>query len=774
MWTQSDLAKLAGLWSKANYFAMDADDEFRIQRRDGSTQGIFKTFALPVVPFLDADRVNLFQLVWQRISALTSKGVSFREAAQSICATRASNMRCKEALAIISSWQHTTAKTPVRLQESLDRVVTNCWLLDRRLIGLFADEPLPSEISERMAALANRLVPAFGLASPFYNLEALAGNASWLGSGQHSSPLSGRLDVVALLLPSAFRTFVHAAVGNWNGLTWKQIRRETRELIGRHSSHTIVLLNIARILGVEPHWVLFAANALEYIPRRVGGKKNDMTEAKALDRLVPLVQGEVHATTSLDVLREANALIRFRNWLPLVEAESNFSGLTWTYAAVCDTTMALLETLRQHPETLSANALKEFLAVEPQLNGLDATSAIGRFLLELIITERGLKNRRAPLIDVNWQTSVIQRLAEASREAVTDATLTVYPRSLVGAKPHGIALAGHVLGPHKVLECCVVTTEQVERFLREQPSIWSVIERLNRSSKLDAKERLAERVYEAILHISLPDWLKSAIAAGISSFTDGRLAVRASSLVEGEARGVHETVLNAPRNQCVEAVLRCIASYYSQEAVCFRFLQRISDMPRLAVLLQPYVKNTGGVAERRPGAQATFLVTSGTTAAQVTSGGGIRTEWSGSERHRAPAELQEAAGDVEMLSNIFGPVQIEWARQDAGSGTALILQMEFLSQSSGNGATAVASAERWVAVRGGSEIAELNNTLKRTTDIVGISLGPTINPNAFQGEIMAVIARYPNRIAEIRSQRFISQSSHLANILRFYGVKLSS
>ena len=53
---------LLPLVKKVSFFSTDTTDEFRVTRENGSTEGIFKTWAVPVIPFLEADQER--NLAW--------------------------------------------------------------------------------------------------------------------------------------------------------------------------------------------------------------------------------------------------------------------------------------------------------------------------------------------------------------------------------------------------------------------------------------------------------------------------------------------------------------------------------------------------------------------------------------------------------------------------------------------------------------------------------------------------------------------------------------
>lgn len=353
MWDRSQLDFLCVLKSiRRKEFPTSGEDEFIIVRENGQRQGIFKEWVMPVLPPL-------------------------------------AGLRKEEWIV--------KAKDPLFLRSELENALSSSRQLDRVMTTTTFPEMLSNHVSKiadpRYLAvlLANQLEYAFRMMAPFYHLEAIVDDPAWLGIDvENSSPATGgELDIAAFLLPSALGQYVVASSGNWNGLDWQTLQSLATEAIKTHDE---VLSWMGNTLGegVSSEHILFAVNALEFIPRRVGGKKGDLSAREAVRELKNLIRGSRQPTDCLSIFADVNARIRFFNWLPLVEGPENFQGRGWTYASVCDTADDLFQLLDQHPElwrqTEFQKAYQELL--RPQLLNLDATSARGRFLLDLIINER--------------------------------------------------------------------------------------------------------------------------------------------------------------------------------------------------------------------------------------------------------------------------------------------------------------------------------------------------------------------------------------------------
>jgi len=600
MWGYEEVMMLSQMCAQVNAFGTDKEDEFVVQRENGIEQGIFKTWAVPVIPFLDRGNLGVLFKVWPDTISLAKK-IKFEEAIQVLenSSNKEKSQNAKIITETISEWQMRCRKQPSYLAITLERARLFSWLLDRRLTTVFLKEKLSVDLPERITRLVNRLLLAFGIMNPFYNLEAIVGNTSWLlGEKGFNSSSAGKLDAVAFLLPIAFREDVVATELNWNGLTWGGIHAITKKMLANPIQQKI-LLNVAKIAGVQPHHVVFAANALEWVPMRVGGKKGDpMSTDDALNELDKILsKPERQGKNVITIISNINALIRFLNWVPLIEDEKNFSGLSWTYASVCDTTNSLLEVLVHNPKVWQDNFSNVFTKkLNPQLSRLDASSAKGRFLLHLILNERRLKSDYCLGMDEEWREGVLNVVLDSHLDAkeTPEPTKNIYPLSLVGGKPLGLSLVWLNMAESRVLDGIALSSNLIENFLRKSPNLWQLVLQLNQENDMLMKKAIAQKIERLILEQPIGEDLRQALESTIALFPDINLwAIRASSLNENEARGVYKTLLQVPRNSCLEAVKRCIASFYNRKAVFFRMTDGGGDLPLFAILLQPYRLDKG-------------------------------------------------------------------------------------------------------------------------------------------------------------------------------------
>ena len=538
MWTQQQIQMLSNLFGRYNAFPSGGrEDEFVIIREDGTRQGIFKEWAPPVLPALSGMEKD--------------------------------------------AWCRKASQQPAFLEKELRRAWRNSWLIDQDLVTKFKVNPLPENPARRVAELVRRLKLAFGLMAPFYHLEAMVDDLAWLGiEASENQTTTGELDVASFLLPSALQQYVVATVGNWNDLNWPEIHRLTTLALS-DTSRAGVILGLSGLLGVSPAHLVFAANSLQWIPARVGGKKEDVGEQEAIRGLKEVIERsrEEKNPNCLSVLANMNARIRFFNWLPLVEGPENFAGRNWAYASVCDTADELFKALDANPELWQPDFRDVYNAkLRPQVLNLDAASAKGRFLLDLIANERR--------IAFDFVNQVKRYHQKRSSRLIPQATYEFNQPCLVGTKPVGLALVSHALGQEYVLPGLIISMNEVEsprykKFADEARGRWP----------------------------NVKVW-----------------AVRSSSMDEGTARGVYETILRVPRAELETAIRACTQSYYQRGAVAFRRAKGLDEKERraeIAVLLQPYqAGRCGGVAtitNTADGSGRKYHISVANTAEQATS-----------------------------------------------------------------------------------------------------------------------------------------------------------
>ena len=419
MWNPDEVRDLSHMCGAIHAYSLDGDDEFTVSREDNIVQGVFKSWAVPVIPFLDTGTIDILSSLWPKLINLTGQ-MSFYDALEVLKGDPDTEGQARRVDEILSAWRKSCSEYPLRLKRSLESARLHSCILDRRLAEVFVKEPVFRKIPQRITQLITRLQLAFGLQNPFYDLEALAADPRLLREEipLQSSSHAGRLDAVAFLLPAAFREFVVAEEGDWKGLGWPQLQEQTSGLLSDQLMRRVTL-NVSRLAGIPPRHVLSAANALQWVPTRAGGRTSDpIATREALSRLDEILSRPGPSEVGVvGVLAEMNALIRFLNWVPLIECEENFSGLWWTYSSVCDTATQLLQTLDQHPEVWQEGFAAVFATVlRPQLEGLDAVSAVGRFLIQLVVKEGKLREEFFSGVDLEWHNRTVELVTQPPTE----------------------------------------------------------------------------------------------------------------------------------------------------------------------------------------------------------------------------------------------------------------------------------------------------------------------------------------------------------------------
>lgn len=751
------IISLTGCVAKVSLFAGDGTDEFTVQRASGP-EGIFKTWAVPVIPFLENGSLNDLSL----LSVSTGK----------IHQT-------------LKNWEQSMIQKPVAFGQILEKWLDFSLTYDRRLSEIYTSRPLPDQPADRVAELYLRLVTAFGYASPFYHLEAMVGDAnSTLGnpvkpslSQDNSTRTGGSLDVVAMLLPSALRDKVIAGQLSWNGLDWDKINALSQP--DPKDEAWLVCARLARKLGVPPADIVFAANVLEWIPSDVGGKKADLGPDAAQKSILGLLDTKPEPTVA-SIARDINARIRFLNWLPSVRSGDNFTKAAgWTYSAVCDTADQLLGELGKG-ECFNTDINDEFIRdLLPQLTHLDAASAKGRLILSLV-GWGGLKPEFQAAISKrsgSFLEEISHSLAAREQSESVVPIKNHHSRTVVGGKAVGLTEAMEIFGPEQVSDGLVVTSEAVNRWLDQLPGYQALIKEFNNTGDINTKLGLASQINRLIssseFNPDIAQRLRDALPNGLS-------ALRSSSsdedtLWNGSAAGIYDSKLNIPPDKFAAVIPEVVASFFSEKAVSYRFLHGLTDRPQIAVIASPMLAGRGGAIFTDTGKDGYTLNIGETPDAVVSnSGAEIHTVTNNNGRTEMSAGFIDeqsvlAIGQMALAAKsiLGGEIDIEFVIPDH---KPTILQMRSLNNLPPP-ATGVDPVHDDVFL---DDLAQLDDLQIPPGPGIRLVLRSEADLDKFQGGLFRFLVTHQGRVTEIQTSQKVAPTSHFSNICANLGIKVSS
>ena len=751
--------------AKVNLFGNDGDDEFGVIRESGWRSGIFKTWSVPVIPFFEDGLEGELGEVMK-----DNQGEDFWE------------LTGERGVGTVSEWAERMKSEPLKLASCLEKWRMLSDLADRRLSRIFSEIDLPEDREARVAELILRMELAFGMAAPFYHLEAMIAETrpSWFNpvkqNGENGG--GGALDIIGLVLPAAMGDKVISSKLNWNGLDWNLLARMGTGGVLTDEGKKLAF-RIAREIGTGVEDVLFAANALEFIPVSVGGKKTDLPIERAQEIIHEQLAGLRKAKTVPAVARNMNALIRFLNWFPQNRSEENFDGVGWRYSAVCDTASQLVTELSKGG--LFKQGFDEIFVeqLSGQVAEVDATSAKGRFMLELIREGRlgdkvsGLiKERRA-----DFTLEMAARLLSLERDEAIFNIRTPAVRALVGGKAAGLREAEMILGSEATMPGLVVTTEFVMNWLRDNEKIDDLLRRINKSENVEEKLVLGEMLRVEIGALEMPLWMRERIKRETGEWHSW--AVRSSSfdedtLGQGTAAGIYESCLRVSPDKIEAAIRNVTASFFSDKAISYRHMNGLADDPLIAMVINPFLEGEGGAIFTK-GNRNDWEVVAGKNAEEIVAssssdfdsikktGSILKTNLRIGVLNEQEAKLlgamalaaEEATGDA---------VDMEFIKSEMG---LLIIQMRSLQNNT--------DADK----KPQTEDLNLKDVLiyksrEWSLDMPSrLWLDPEIDIEQFQGELFRKLVQNKGMVKEIILARRIPRTSHFANICLGLGIKLT-
>jgi hypothetical protein len=746
---------------RTDFFATDSSDEFQIRRENGEAQGIFKVWADHTIPVLENPRLNP-----------------------------------QEAIEV---WSNELRQNPLSLFESLEQWRAFSHTADRRLQQIFAETPVSEDPSEAIPELFARLQVAFDLGAPFYNIEALVADTRQERIGNPiditaEGITAGKLDAVAMLLPAALKDRLLVKPLNWGELDWPTIdsdidlmRRAFLEGEDDELAEQFVFVNnIAALAGIEPSTVLFAANALEFIPAEVGGKSDDMPQEEAISTLSSLLDQADAPVSTGSVAKDINALIRFLNWTPAFRDNENFSGKHWAYDAVCGTSAQLLELVDQNADTVFDPVFAEVFKHQlmPQLNDLDAASAKGRFLLQLLQESRfnGVLSEKIAERTASCASETLDKLKKIqSQEAIIDSQSWA-PAALVGGKATGLKRAAQLFGHEKITEGQTITTEAVNLWLEQIEGFNELVGALKNGTSIEEKLAIADAITE-LIHVSEPP---IDILMRVSSLFDGstnHLIMRSTAFDEdvdviGPAPGIYESIGNLnPQDisELEEGFKAVVASFFSDKATSFRELKGLRHDPCMAVEVQETIVGPGGAAFIKDGKLRLNVASSPDKINDIT-GETVVEEFNfavdsapiGASLLLSNEQLEEVITMARLSERVFGPTDIEFVI-DPTTDSVRLLQLRRLER------PALIKTKKTIGRLALVSVNDVANLPKiKDDDSAEIHIDSSINLDKFQGALFRWIVANRDRIETVVLENSIPATCHFVNVCESLGISVQS
>jgi len=753
------MAELIACVGKVDVFSDDIGDEFKVIREDGSTQGIFKTWAVPVMPFLEANKLDEL-----------SKGVK-----------DTNDMGFWEAIGTdgretIERWSDRLRENPIGVHQTLEHWRGWSETQDRRLTEIFLDEELPEDADEASAVLLSRLLISFAYSAPFYHLEAMVADMNEtegnpIRHNENHSREGGALDMAGMLLPAALNKVVESEQLNWNGTNWNSIVESLHKLDDHESK---VVLRLSARLGVEPADVVFAANVLEWIPVSVGGKKNDIDSVSAQEMILEAL--ERTPRTVADVARDANAKIRFLNWFPAVRTDENFtSGTSWRYAAVCDTASSLLQRV-EAGGVLDSDFESIFQSnLASQVQQLDATSAKGRFMVQLFeegkFSESVIAKTEAIL--PKYMETVSKKLVEKRMiEAIVELS-KASSRTEFGGKAAGIWEAAMAVGSENVIDGVALNTDFITALLDSDEQIRVLMHDMQTTSDIDSTISIGDEIVKNIDNLMIPVNIIQKLKA---RFSGEKLVVRSSSsdedsTINGSAAGIYESV-EVESDDVEDGVKHVVKSFFMHKAVTYRHMQGLPHTPSMSVVVTSLKSGPGGAIFTEGNSRGWNMnigaspkdVVEGKDTVQSIDVDSINFENRFVDTHAVEKTVALA---MKIEDRLGGKIDMEFIIPD---GRPIALQNRAINlHTHKEDVREAAVPNRAISI---DDLSELSDIAVNDGDILNLVLGENIDIEQFQGDLFRFLTINKGAVAQIDLPRPIPGTSHFANIAMHLGIKL--
>ncbi len=643
--TYSHLATLGS--RKVNAYARNGlEDEVSIRMPDGEHKGFFKTYSLPLLPFLETRHLSIYTKIHQPIAEWihTHPQDGFEDAIRALATNDndpALARYAQEAQQILSSWTETSLEQPARLKSSMSFVMAQSLETDAALTQVFKEDEQTKQSTgvDKIAQTAAQLNFAFGIASPFYSIEAVVDNKrndfpydpvklaehAVIEHGNHiqRSNLEVLLDSAAHSMRRIFDTT------DSQTMDWKTIAGAVNTALtqSENIAQARILSEVAWKTGRSCDEVMFALWKKNQASRHSTAPSARVPEQNAVAQFENSLHSPPPDSKEETILQDAgklNATMRFLGDTPSHKDQSNFTdGSQLVYGSVCDTTNTLGQLVFENPDIWSDTFYPTLAEViQPQMAKIPPySSARGRILLDLLINTPGALKPQyqetilAAVSDTNRTADYIDRLTHIRKTSqIRRVGSGIRPADLIGGKAKGLEHAQEFLASPsknstdtqpfveiKVPDGIEVTTERVEEMiLRANPDLYQSICLLHQTSDPMQREALRAQIHHEILQLNLdPDDI-ALLFENLNTLPDN-LIVRSSASDEAmdeDAKaqahaGFYESH-KTTKDTLVTDMLKVMASYYNEGSVMFRNSKGLGHMPRMALLIQELVDHDMG------------------------------------------------------------------------------------------------------------------------------------------------------------------------------------
>jgi len=572
-------------------FGNERSDEFFIEHQ-GERSGVFKRFEYESVPFTLAGEEQMFRSLLTRAKS----GSSFAEELE----------RDPEAKTLVDDCFEKMSSSPAFSKQVLELALPKVYIKDNLLNSLPDGETLEENLAKVLVGWEEM--------ADFYCIEGLVGGAhakNPFTKSTDSSLIAGGLDSLERILPSLKK---RSSTDEWRS----------------------TCLQLSSIIGRDHRQIDASVGVLKMI----FGEDEQLNGDAARHRELIRELGRSDLSTTMDVGKFYNSLIRFHNWLPIALKRDDTTGDQ--YDSICAPTKRALGSLEESPE------------IAQQLSQIkDATSPKGLALIDLV--QRGALGD-ASLLERDAERTRASFDGQKEREMMRYATMTfedhAFYSGLTGGKWKGLKLLHDTREAfglnYSVPSGVVITSVGVNKILHDA-GVEELI--LQQAYKMDEQSRQA--IVEGIAQASI----EGVVAA--SEFKTSALIARSSMHGEDGASnfsGTYDSIA-CDTAGLEDAVKGVIASYFSREAVKSREEIGLAHLPGINVIVQERVAGIGGVMHIIDG-QASLSFAE--TAEDAVNGNGNYKRTRSIGEAIAETPLASLGRDIGLLHELYGNLDLEF------------------------------------------------------------------------------------------------------------------